>query len=117
MVGKLETVLNDGQKKQLREKRSSDPFGFSSFAAAGQPVPLSTQITLKLTAEQKKQLAALQKDVDAKLDQVLRREPETADEGDAAEVGGAVRLPASAPVASGGDPVVHPASAAREAGQ
>jgi hypothetical protein len=71
IVGRLETVLNDAQKKQLREKRRDDPFGFSSFAAAGQLVPLSTQITLKLTAEQKKQLAAVQKDVDAKLDQVL----------------------------------------------
>jgi hypothetical protein len=71
VLGKLETLLNDGQKKQLREKRSSDPFGFGSFAAVGQLVPLSTQITLKLTAEQKKQLAALQKEVDAKLDQVL----------------------------------------------
>jgi hypothetical protein len=71
VVEKLETALNDGQKKQLREKRSGDPFGFSSFAAAGQLVPLSTQITLKLTAEQKRQLADLQKGVDAKLDQVL----------------------------------------------
>jgi dsDNA-binding SOS-regulon protein len=69
VVGKLETVLNEEQKKLLREKRSSDAFG--SLVSAGQLVPLSTQVVLKLTAEQKEQLSTIQKDVDDKLSQVL----------------------------------------------
>src|SRR5262249_55010408 len=71
VVGKLETLLNEGQKKQLRERRSGDRMGFGSLSTAGQLVPLATQITLKLTAEQREQLAALQKVVDDKLDKVL----------------------------------------------
>lgn len=70
-VKRLETILDEGQKKQLRESRSRDSFGFGSLSTAGQLVPLATQITLKLTAEQKKQLSAVQKEVDTKLDQVL----------------------------------------------
>jgi hypothetical protein len=68
VAAKLETVLNEEQKKQLRERRSRDPFG---FAAPGQLVPLATQIALKSTAEQRKQLSDIQKEVDSKLDQVL----------------------------------------------
>ena len=45
--------------------------GFGSFATAGQLVPLPTQITLKVTAEQREQLAALQKSVDDRLGQLL----------------------------------------------
>jgi hypothetical protein len=70
-VGKLEILLNEGQKKQLREGRSGDPIGFGSLSTAGQLLPLPTQIVLKLTAEQKKQLSAIQKEVDDKLGQVL----------------------------------------------
>ena len=45
--------------------------GFGSLPTAGQLVPLATQIALKLTVEQRAQLAVVQKGVDDKLDQIL----------------------------------------------
>lgn len=51
------------------------PGGFGGFGPAiGQVMPVFVQDQLKLTDEQKKQLEALQKDIDAKLDKLLTDE-------------------------------------------
>jgi hypothetical protein len=70
-AGRLETILSAGQKRQLRDRRRSDPFGSSRTATAGQLIPLPEQVTLQLSAEQRKDLAALQADVDARLGEIL----------------------------------------------
>jgi outer membrane protein assembly factor BamB len=50
------------------------PGGFGGFAPPGQILPPFLQDRLNLTAEQKKQLEALQKEVDGKLDKLLTDE-------------------------------------------
>jgi hypothetical protein len=71
VIGKLETILDASQRKLLLERRGADPFGFAGMAAPGQLLPLSTQAVLKLTADQKAALTALQKDIDGKLAALL----------------------------------------------
>jgi hypothetical protein len=69
--GALGKVLTDPQKKTLRERSGPGPAGFAAMPLPGQIMSVATQVTLKPTAEQKKELADLQKQVDAKLDKVL----------------------------------------------
>ncbi len=64
----LQSTLNEDQRKRFTERRG---FGPASFAPPGQLMALSTQITLKLTAEQKSKINDLQKAIDAKLDSLL----------------------------------------------
>ena len=71
VLAKLETILDAPQKKQLLERRAADPMGFGSMASAGQILPLSTQIVLKLSAEQREAIATLQKVVDGKIETLL----------------------------------------------
>jgi Spy/CpxP family protein refolding chaperone len=67
--GKLGKVLTDEQHKQLKEPQRG--FGLGAPAPAGQLLSPFQQATLKLTAEQKKQVEEMQKEVDARLDKLL----------------------------------------------
>jgi Spy/CpxP family protein refolding chaperone len=66
---KLDKLLTDEQKKQLKE-----PQGFGAPPQTGQLLSPSVQEKLKLTAEQKKQLEEFQKEVDDKLAKLLTDE-------------------------------------------
>jgi outer membrane protein assembly factor BamB len=83
--GKLTKVLTDKQQKLLKEPPRGGGFGqggrggrggrgfggFGGFPQPGQILPAFLQQQLELTAEQKKQVEALQKDVDGKLAKIL----------------------------------------------
>ncbi len=72
--GRLDKILSDEQKKQARETPQgprSGPGGFSRPPQPGQILPPSLEETLKLRPEQKRQVEALQKDVDSKLAKLL----------------------------------------------
>jgi Arylsulfotransferase (ASST) len=71
VLAKLETILDEPRKKQLLERRAADPMGFGGMASAGQILPISTQVVLKLSAEQREAIATLQKVVDAKIESLL----------------------------------------------
>ena len=71
VVAKLETILDGSQRKQLLDRRAADPMGFAGMATPGQILPLPAQITLKLSADQKTALAAIQKEVDGKVEALL----------------------------------------------
>ncbi len=71
VVGKLETILDASQRKQLLERRAGDPMGFAGMATPGEFLPLPTQIVLKLSADQRTAVAALQKEVDGKVEALL----------------------------------------------
>jgi hypothetical protein len=73
-------MLNAKQKETYKDL-TGEPFtltftfpGFGGFGTPGQLLSSFTQDQLKLTAEQKKKLEELQKDVDAKLDKILTDE-------------------------------------------
>src|SRR5262249_46523311 len=53
------------------ERRAADPMGFAGMATPGQILPLTTQIVLKLSADQKTAVAALQEEVDGKVEALL----------------------------------------------
>jgi outer membrane protein assembly factor BamB len=80
--GKLGKILTDEQKKQLKEPPAGfgpggggrGRGGFGGFPQPGQILPPFRQEQLKLTDEQKKQVADLQKEVDAKLAKLLTDE-------------------------------------------
>jgi Arylsulfotransferase (ASST) len=65
----LEKVLTADQRKNLRER--SAQAGMGPMPPPGQIIATAAQITLKPTAEQKKQLSDLQKTVDAGLEKTL----------------------------------------------
>jgi hypothetical protein len=67
----LAKALTDEQRKTLRERSIPGPGGFAAMPAPGQIVSVATQIALKPTPEQKKQLADLQKAVDTGLEGIL----------------------------------------------
>jgi hypothetical protein len=81
--GKLKETLTDAQRKQLEQSMGFPPGpggppgagpgagGFSPPPQPGQLMATTTQIRLKPTSEQKKQLSELQKAVDAKLEKLL----------------------------------------------
>jgi hypothetical protein len=71
VIGKLETILDAPQRKQLLERRAADSTGFAGMASPGQLLPLTTQIVLKLSADQKTAVAAIQKEVDGKVEALL----------------------------------------------
>lgn len=71
VLANLEKILDAPQKKQLLERRAADPMGFGDMVAAGRILPLSSQIVLKVSAEQREAIAALQKVVDGKLETLL----------------------------------------------
>ncbi len=71
VLAKLETILDAPQKKQLLERRAADPMVFGGMASAGQILPLSTEIVLRLSAEQRVAIAMLQKVVDGKIETLL----------------------------------------------
>lgn len=72
----LNTLLNDEQKRQLKESpQGGGPAGFRGPPPqAGELLPAAEQTRLKLNAEQKKQLGEMQKEVDGKLAQILNEE-------------------------------------------
>ncbi len=76
--GKLDKILTDEQKKQLKDIRANPgrggPGGFGPPPQLGQILPSFLAERLKLTAEQKKQQADLQKKVDAALDKIFTAE-------------------------------------------
>jgi hypothetical protein len=65
--GRLDRLLSAGQKK---DSAKSTPGGFG-FSNPGQVMSSSEQNRLKLTDDQRKDIAALQKAVDARFDKVL----------------------------------------------
>jgi hypothetical protein len=67
--GKLDKLLSDEQKKKLKERPSGG--GAPSIPQPGQVMSPTQQASLKLTAEQRKQLRDLQKQVDGQLDKVM----------------------------------------------
>lgn len=67
MGGKLTQLLTEKQRKQAHEP----PKGFGEFPAPGELLSSAVQKRLKLTPDEKKQLEALQKDADGKLDTML----------------------------------------------
>ena len=69
---KLDKLLSEEQKKQLKDMRPGfGPGGFGSAPQPGQILSPSQQASLKLTPEAKKQLEEMQKEADAKLDKLL----------------------------------------------
>lgn len=76
--GKLDKLLNEDQKKQLKETPPGGPGGGGPGAFArpqpGQIISPSVQDSLKLIGEQKTQLDDLQKDVDRRLTKLLTEE-------------------------------------------
>jgi hypothetical protein len=78
--GKLASILNDQQKKQLKDLKSGQNAMFGAggsrvaVPARGQLVMPFIQDQLKMTAEQKNQLADFQKELTAKLDKLLNDE-------------------------------------------
>jgi Spy/CpxP family protein refolding chaperone len=73
--GKLDKLLTDEQKKQLKEpQRGFGPGGFGPPSQPGQVLPTSVKDWLKLSDDQKKQAEELQKEVDARLDKLLTEE-------------------------------------------
>ncbi|HEV3205240.1 MAG TPA: PQQ-binding-like beta-propeller repeat protein, partial [Gemmataceae bacterium] len=78
--GKIDTILTDEQKTQLKDMREGGGRGgrgagrFGGLPQPGQILPSSLQERLNLTPEQKKQQEGLQKEVDGKLEKVLTAE-------------------------------------------
>jgi hypothetical protein len=68
---KLEKSLSDSQMKRVRAMNPFGPGGFAALPLPGQLISKSTLSDLKPTDDQKKQLDALQKQVDAKLATLL----------------------------------------------
>ncbi len=68
MAEKLAKVLTDEQKKQYEEK----PLGFGELPPAGQLLSSAVQDRLRLTDEQKKQAADVQKSANEKLAAILK---------------------------------------------
>jgi Spy/CpxP family protein refolding chaperone len=68
---KLDKLLTDEQKKQLKEPQGFGPGGFGGPPQAGVVLPGPVKDRLKLTDEQKKEADELQKEVDARLDKLL----------------------------------------------
>jgi outer membrane protein assembly factor BamB len=73
---RLEKILADEQNKQLKEEGNGGrgrrgPGGFGGFPQPGQVLAPSVQERLKLSDEQKQQIAELQKEVDGKLGKIL----------------------------------------------
>jgi hypothetical protein len=66
VAGKLDKILSDDQKKQAAQPGKGAPAG-----EPGQVLPAGMRKRLKLTADQEKQLAALQQEAEGKLDKVL----------------------------------------------
>jgi hypothetical protein len=99
---KLEKLLTDEQKKQAKERTSG--FGPGAFPAPPQPgqlLPTALQERLKLTDEQKKELAELQKEADGKLAKILKE----GQKKQLKEMQDRVRLPGGPPVGLPGGPV------------
>jgi hypothetical protein len=67
LASRIEKLLTGDQKRDHKEK----PGTFADFAPAGQLMANSVQDRLKLTPDQKKQLGAMQKDVDNRLGKIL----------------------------------------------
>jgi hypothetical protein len=67
-AARLGKVYTEEQKKLLQQR----PRGFEDLPMAGRLLAPSVEKRLKLTAEQQRELAAVQKDVDGKLDQLLK---------------------------------------------
>jgi Arylsulfotransferase (ASST) len=73
---KLEELLTDAQRKQLKEtQRNAGPFGPGGGPPEfGRVMARSVQDRLELTADQRKEVEGLQKDAAAKVDEILKDE-------------------------------------------
>jgi hypothetical protein len=69
--GKLDQLLTDEQKRQLREPQRFGPGTFGGLPQPGQIMSPTLQARLKLTTEQKKQVEELQKETDGTLEKLL----------------------------------------------
>jgi hypothetical protein len=69
--GRLDKALTEEQKTRLRARSGFGPGGFGGLTLPGQIMSASTMAMLRLTPEQKEQLAGIQKAVDARLDTML----------------------------------------------
>jgi Spy/CpxP family protein refolding chaperone len=72
--GRLDKLLTAEQKKQFKEPRPMFGPGAGPPPQAGQIMAASLQDTLKLSAEQRKDLGEVQKHVDARFDKILKDE-------------------------------------------
>jgi hypothetical protein len=70
LAEQLGKLLTDEQKKKFEERLAG--FAPDNFAAPGQLLASGVVERMKLTEEQKKQLAALQKDADGRLEKLLK---------------------------------------------
>ena len=70
----LAKALSDEQKKTLRERSAGGP---GAMSVPGQFMSVATQLALKPTSDQRSKLTALQKEVDATLESVLKDNQKT----------------------------------------
>ena len=80
---KLDKILTAEQKKQLKAGSGFGPGAMGGPPQPGQIMTPFMQARLKLTAEQKKNSAELQKKADGKLEKLLTAEQKKQDQGDA----------------------------------
>ena len=71
---RLQTLLTADQARQLLVPQPPRPAGFGASYQTGQVLATQEQERLKLSDEQKKELAALQKEVDGRIEMVLTAE-------------------------------------------
>jgi Spy/CpxP family protein refolding chaperone len=71
LTAKVDRLLTAEQKEQLKKPPQGGAGGPMSFPQPGQIMSPTQQASLKLSAEQKKQLRDLQKEADNKLDSVF----------------------------------------------
>jgi hypothetical protein len=71
LSGKIDKLLTAEQKDELKKPPKSGPGAAMSFPQPGQILSPGQQTSLKLTADQRKQLRDLQKEADDKLDSIF----------------------------------------------
>ncbi len=69
--GRLAKLLTGEQQKQLKTPQAAKMAGFGASFQTGQVLTPGEQSRLKLTDDQKKELAEIQKEIDAKIEPVL----------------------------------------------
>ena len=72
--GRLEKLLRSDQQRQLKQRQPPTLGGFGASFQTGRVLATAEQDRLKLSDDQKQELAALQKEVDGKLEKVLSEE-------------------------------------------
>jgi hypothetical protein len=102
--GKLDQLLTEEQKKQLK-----NPQNAGSLPQPGQLMSVTLQIQLKLTADQKKEIQAIQKEADVLLGKLFAEEQKKQLKEMQANVGrGGLGSPGRGPGSPGGLPNIGP---------